>query len=1080
MKHVYLKILDRPLYLIILLLCLSTASIALINHIRQTKKESYFIRQQKEVQLAYQSSLKMYELGMKIFYTGTILNDEIAGLFAQGAQHDGYARALAKGRLYRRLNEEYQVMEQYNLHQLHFHLKNGTSYLRFHNPNQYGDNLTPERNSVIIANRDKQQVMGFEVGRVRAGFRHVFPVAYKGEHVGSVEMSVTTTGISSGMEKLDSSKEYIFLLNKKLIKKNIFKEQGWFYTPSRIHEDFVIEDALSLLKCSPKPVSREAQAINDSLKNDPRVQHAFAQGEELTVSTSLNGEFYLVNFLPIYDIGNQHAGFIASYKKDNQIELFLQESFIYIVFTTFFFLLIGVLLLGLNQRSRALAVERGQLQTISNTLPDGLIGVNSLGIIKHVNPAAERLLGYAESGLAGRRLQDAIIAGESSPDNIRAVSLLFDSIGKGLPFDGEIEIHLPDKRLVLEIGSRAITIDDQLRGAVIAFQDITARKEAEEALVKSEEEGRKLTAAVNSSTASIVITDLAARIEYVNPFFTEKTGYTAEEAQGQNPNILQSGNMSPDVYKNMWSTLVRGDSWKGELENKTKNGACYWEYVSISPIRNSTGEITHYIAVKEDITEKKKLENELRSQEFIQRTLMTNLPVGLLIVDETTRTIDHVNPAAAELIGTARENILGKPCHNFLCVSAVNNCPILDLGQKVDNSERVLSNIHGKEITVLKTVTKIKIRGVPKLLECFLDISKRIEAERQLRIAMDRVEKLAEQADAANRAKGMFLAHMSHEIRTPLNAILGYSQLLSKDPEIGEQQKQQVISISRCGDHLLDLINNVLETSKIEAGRIVINPEPMNFAYLLQDIETMFSQACKSKNLGLSFMNETKEHRQLLADKRKIRQIIMNLISNSMKFTEQGGSITLQSRIVEKNPEQFHITVDVIDTGRGIRPSEQKHLFTPFEQTSSGRSLQQGTGLGLSICKAFAKKMGGDITLVKSVPMKQTHFRFTFTAELAASPPAAEPHPPLLEKKYQAPFSAGKPAAARLQLSPESREALFSAVELGDMEGFDKILREETRLDAKEKSTLADLASRFDYDTLLQLLAPEDSTNDIA
>ncbi len=1079
MKHLYHRILDRPLYLVILLLSLSIASIALINHIRLTKEKSYFIKQQNEMRLAYQSSLKMYELGMKIFYTGVILNDEISSLFVQGVHHDGYARALAKGRLYRRLNKEYRVMEQYNLHRLHFHLKDGTSYLRFHKPNKFGDDLTPVRNSVIIANRDKQQVMGFEVGRVRACFRHVFPIAYKGEHVGSVEMSVTTKGISDAMEKLDSSKEYVFLLNKKLIRKNIFKDQGWFYIPSRIHEDFVIEDAFSLLKHGPKPVSKEAQSINTILKNNPKVQHAFGQGKKITVSTRLNGEFYIATFLPIYDIVNQHAGFIASYKKDNEPELFMQESLIYIIFTTFFFLLIGVLLLGLNQRSRALAVERGQLQTISNTLPNGLISVNNSGLVKHVNPAAERLLGYSESGLAGKQLQDAIIAEENSPDNIRAACLLFESIEKGVPFDGEIRINRQNKRLILEISSRSITINDQSRGAVVAFQDITARKEAEDALVKSEEEGRKLTAAVNSSSASIVITDLDARIEYVNPSFTEKTGYTTEEARGENPNILQSGNMRPDVYEDMWSTLSRGDSWKGELENKTKNGDYYWEYVSISPIRNSAGEITHYIAVKEDITERKELENELRSQEFIQRTLMTNLPVGLIIIDEATRTIDHVNPTATTLIGTAKENILGKECHKFLCASAVNNCPILDLGRKVDNSERVLSNIRGKEITVLKTVTKIKVRGVPKLLECFVDITKRVEAEEQLRIAMDRVEKLAEQADAANRAKGMFLAHMSHEIRTPLNAILGYSQLLSKDPEIGEQQKQQVISINRCGDHLLDLINNVLETSKIEAGRIIINPEPMNFAYLLQDIETMFHQACKSKHLGLRFINETMGHRQLLADKRKIRQIIMNLISNSIKFTDQGGAITLQSRITEKTPENFYVTVDVFDTGKGIRASEQKNLFTPFEQTSSGRSLQQGTGLGLSICKAFAKKMGGDITLVKSVPMEQTHFRFTFTAQLAATTPVDEKKHSL-EEKSQPSSSAEELTATNLQISPESREALFSSVELGDMETFSKILQAEPKLGTKEKNTLAELASRFDYDTLLQLLAPEESAGDIS
>ena len=217
-----------------------------------------------------------------------------------------------------------------------------------------------------------------------------------------------------------------------------------------------------------------------------------------------------------------------------------------------------------------------------------------------------------------------------------------------------------------------------------------------------------------------------------------------------------------------------------------------------------------------------------------------------------------VNPTAAEMMGTTQSAAVGNVCHHFLCPSDENACPILDLKQNIDNSQRVLLRNDGSRVPVLKTVNAFITQGRKKMLECFIDISSRVAAEKalkeaneQLRSAIVRANDLADKAKSANRAKSVFLANMSHEIRTPLNAILGYSQLLQMDKSLQNDHLEQVNIINRSGDHLLELINSVLEMSKIEAGHIQVQNEKMDVGQLLEDVQSIFQLTCRKKNLSL-------------------------------------------------------------------------------------------------------------------------------------------------------------------------------------------------------------------------------------
>lgn len=395
-------------------------------------------------------------------------------------------------------------------------------------------------------------------------------------------------------------------------------------------------------------------------------------------------------------------------------------------------------------------------------------------------------------------------------------------------------------------------------------QDITERKKAEEEL-------RKLSLAVSESPASVVITNTEGRIEYVNRRFTEVTGYSFEEAMGANPRILKSGAQPPEVYRRFWRTISSGETWRGEFHNKKKNGALYWEAVSVSPLRNPEGVITHYVAVKEDITARKRLETEL---------------------------------------------------------------------------------LRAKE-----------------------------------------------EAEAANRAKSTFLANMSHEIRTPMNAILGFSQLMKRDPEATPKQREQLETINRSGEHLIALINDILEMSKVEAGRTTLNPSDFDLHAMAGDLEKMLRPRAEAKGLRLGTELGSGLPRLVTGDEGKLRQILLNLLGNALKFTEAGAVILRLGALPGAGPG-FRLTAEVEDTGQGIDPRELGTLFRPFEQTQAGRAAGTGTGLGLAISREYARLMGGEVK-VRSLPGQGSVFSLEIDLKEVRQPAAVLKPRPLPRKKLK-------------------------------------------------------------------------------
>jgi len=283
-------------------------------------------------------------------------------------------------------------------------------------------------------------------------------------------------------------------------------------------------------------------------------------------------------------------------------------------------------------------------------------------------------------------------------------------------------------------------------------------------------------------------------------------------------------------------------------------------------------------------------------------------------------------------------------------------------------------------------------RAEARLRELNLELEERVrrrtaELDEARRVALS----MMRDAEAANRAKSAFLANMSHEIRTPMNAILGFSQLLLRDPALTLPQRQHLAAVSRNGEHLLALLNDILEMSKIEAGRIQLNLAPCDLQVLLGDVELMIRERAEAKELRLIVELDASLPRRVLADESKLRQVLINLLANAVKFTRR-GHVALRVRGEPATAGLWRLLADVEDTGPGIAADEMDSLFEYFEQTQAGRDSGSGTGLGLAISRQFARLMDGDIT-VRSQSGLGTTFRLEILARAISDGDARPPTP---------------------------------------------------------------------------------------
>ncbi len=458
---------------------------------------------------------------------------------------------------------------------------------------------------------------------------------------------------------------------------------------------------------------------------------------------------------------------------------------------------------------------------------------------------------------------------------------------------------------------------------------------------------------VEYSPVSIIVTDPEGTIQYVNKTFTQVTGYTKEEAIGQNPRILKSGVLPKDFYEELWKTISSGKPWRGEFHNITKTGEPFWEIASISPIFDRLGNITNYVAIKENITYLKNKQEELRKLEERNREILEAIPdimvrlngKGEILDNNLREKIDEVLPE------NERENARMYIEHTLQTgVMQVYEYPV-----ERDNETHYYE-------------ARFIVSGEDEVLSIIRNITERIKVEQQIKSAR-------EIAENANRSKSAFLATMSHEIRTPLHSISGFIELMKKTP-LNETQKEYLHIIAQSAENLLGIINDVLDFSKIESGKMEIEHVAFDPFSEFETIFELFAKRAGEKNISFYPYIEPNLPRSIASDPLRIRQVLFNLLSNAIKFTPEGGKIFVDIKPIQETANTIDIHFAVKDTGIGIPPHKREIIFESFTQADSSVTRKYGgTGLGLAISKNLVSLLGGSISL-ESTPGKGSTFSF--------------------------------------------------------------------------------------------------------
>ncbi len=551
--------------------------------------------------------------------------------------------------------------------------------------------------------------------------------------------------------------------------------------------------------------------------------------------------------------------------------------------------------------------------------------------------------------------------------------------------------------------------------------NVDLQKEINERLL-AEKQVRMLSFAIEQSPVSIAITDTKGNIEYVNRKFAQTKGGAGEMVVDQDVVSQKTDVNVFGDYKELWQTISSGKEWQGEFSNKSKEGATSWEFASISPVRDVDSNITHYLTIKEDITARKTAEHEIeKNMNFIS------------LLQEITSVANEANS-----VEEAMQICLDKVCvhtgssigHVYLMDEAgtLTSSTIWYFDQPDDYKElkriietkmiavgfglpgRVLESGRPEWVsditkdssiqmplfennTVIKSnfafpvLERKKAVAVMEFFSCEIlkrddyllatisslatqmgRVTERKRSEEQLRQAKD-------SAETANIAKGEFLANMSHEIRTPINGVIGMVDVL-QDTNLDSVQREYANTVRESAIALLTIINDILDFSKMEAGKLELENIDFNLCGTVENIINTFAIVEDKKRLELSCFIDPVIPTVLCGDPARLRQVLINLVNNAVKFTDV-GEIVIRVGLTEESESHITVRIEVRDTGVGIQVDRMGRLFKSFSQVDASTTRRYGgTGLGLSIAKQISGLMGGQIG-VESEEGKGSTFWFT-------------------------------------------------------------------------------------------------------